>query len=236
MVYLNKYFLICSLVVTSLFFKSCAKDDGSALNYDNVSSFAVIAAFNGVEGTDNLYLKVDGKVINKDSEIFKVGGYLNHRTVFPGKRTIELMSPNGSRGYFKEDKDFSGSKFYTYFFFGKDKVESFVTEDDIYKPAPGLMKIRVVNLVSDSKIDASHDYQSKPSQINLQSRTNGFQEYASKEKFTFKVISADKKYEAIEIPFSGEDQEIYNIVIYPEIGTETGRRQLSYKIIQINNN
>src|SRR5690606_28085364 len=120
MVQFNKNLLTVVLLFLTLFCWSCGKEDamadGPSLDSQN---FAGIAAFNGIEGTDNLQLLVDDKVVNKTDENFQSGGYLSTRTIFPGVRRLVLSSPKG-HVYVKRDLEITPAKFYSIFFYDKD--------------------------------------------------------------------------------------------------------------------
>lgn len=229
----NKNLLAIVLLCFSVFMQSCAKDDGlNPENLDGRDGFSGIAAFNAIEGTSKLELFVDGKLVNKDGEDFSTGGYLSHRTLFPGKRSLELKTGKGAV-LFATEKVFQSPKMYSYFFFGEYKREPLVTEDDVIKPDPGKMKLRLVNLVSDSKLKLDFKYLTSTISHNLEDRVFGLNEYASKEDFTFKITSTDQKYEDIEISLDGKDRSVISVVLYSDLQVEGDKKVIKYKILEL---
>ena len=227
----NKYLLAVIALCFSIFVQSCAKDDGVGPENLNSDSFSGIAAFNAIEGTSNLQLLIDGKLINKDDENFSTGGYLNHRTLFPGKRSLELKTTKGAVLYATE-KVFQSPKIYSYFFYGNNK-EPLVTEDDVIKPETGKMKIRLVNLVSDTKLQLEFKYLNSKLSHNLEDRVYGFNEYSSKEDFKFEITSTDQKYDNIEINLAGKERSVFSIVLYSEQQTNVEKKEIKYKILEL---
>lgn len=232
MIRINKNLLGAFVLILSFFMHSCAKDSTENLNASLNDAFAGIAAFNGIQSTKNLQFLVDGKLINKTEDDFSTGGYLNYRTIFPGKRKIDIVS-TGNQIYHKSEREFKDSKFYTYFLFGKNNVEGLVTEDDIIKSNPGKLKIRVVNLVDDlHPIKLDFNYLNSKFSYNFDSRIYGFHEYSSKERFKFIISSTDKKYNDLEISLAGKDRSVNTIVIYTELNNEM-KEVLNYKILEL---
>ncbi len=225
----NKNLLGILAICIGLIFQGCSKDDDSLSNLESTHDFSGLAAFNAIEGPDNLQFFVDGKLINKTNEDFSIGGYLNHRTVFPGNRKLELKNLD-NQVFFSADKKFESTKIYTYFFFGKNS-QPVVTEDDMIKPDAGLMRVRIINLVTDSKLKLDFDYLSTKYTSNFDNRVFGSNEFSSKVNFKFRVSSPDKKYESIEIPLDGKDRSVYSIVVYSS--QEDEGRVLKYRKLEM---
>jgi len=232
MIQFNKNLFGIGLLMLSVLFHSCAKEDLVNKEYDSGSTFAALSVFNAIEGTENLQVLVDDKIVNKTDENFDTGGYLNYRTVFPGKRKLELISPRGHI-YYKNEHDFKASKFYSYFFYGKENAEKLITEDELIKPDAGKLKFRVINLVSDSKIKMEFTYLNAKHSSNFDNRTYGFNDYSYKESFNFKITSVDGKHQALEIPFEGKDRSAYTIVIYTDLNEVKTGNELKFKILEI---
>ena len=228
----NKNLLAIVLLCFSIFIQSCAKDDGiSPENLEGRDGFSGIAAFNAI-GKNSLILFIDDKQINKEGDYLNTGGYLGHRTIFPGKRSLELKTEGGEVLYATE-KVFLSPKMYTFFFFGENKYESLVTEDDVIKADPGKMKIWLVNLVLDSKLKLDFKYLTSTVSHNLEDRVFGLNEYASKEDFKFKITSTDQKYEDIEIPLDGKDRSVISVVLYSDLQVEGDKKVIKYKILEL---
>ncbi|WP_313191503.1 DUF4397 domain-containing protein [Sphingobacterium sp.] len=228
----NKYLLPVIALCFTIFMQGCAKDDGMGPENLDSDGFSGIAAFNAIEGTSNLQLLIDGKLINKDNENFSTGGYLNHRTLFPGKRLLELKTTKGAVLYATE-KVFQSPKIYSYFFYGANNREPLVTEDDVIKPETGKMKVRLVNLVSDSRLKLDFQYLNSKVTHDMENRVFGLNEYSSKEDFKFEISSTDRKYDNIEINLAGKDRSVFSIVLYTEQEENSEKREIKYKILEL---
>lgn len=220
----------CCLIL-AVFFNSCQKESYDQANLDNLQSFSGFSAFNAIQGTKNLQLLVDNKVVNKTGEEFGTGGYLGYRTIFPGKRNLELSSL-GNQTYFKREDLFDVTKIYTYFFYGKTNVQVIVTEDETLKSNPGKLKIRVINLLADGKIKLDFNYSNSKVSYNFENRIYGYSEYNASTNFKFLISSTDKKYNDMEIAFTGKDRSVNTIVIYSDLNAE-GKEELKYKILEL---
>lgn len=229
---LNKNLLASVFLFMTILFVGCSKDELNVSSEElNHQDFAGISAFNAIEGTENLQLLVDDKVINRTDENFQTGGYLNPRTIFPGDRKLSLISPKGHI-YYKGEIKTVASKFYSIFFYGQVNATIMIAEDEFIKPANGKQKVRVVNLVSEGNLKLSYNYLNSQESYDFKERVLAYKEYASNEKITFNLSSTDGKYEAVKFEFDGDDQSINTIVFYTDINKETSKREIKYKIIE----
>ncbi|MGO1596920.1 MAG: DUF4397 domain-containing protein [Sphingobacterium sp.] len=210
----------------------CAKDDSLDIQDDHLTNFAGLAVFNGVEGSLGMQLKIDGNLFNKDSERFAIGEFLNHRTVFPGKRAMEVRVGKTAKAALMDDFEFEASKLYTFFFYGRESVDYLITEDDLLRPEDGHTRFRVVNLVDDAKMRMDVQSPSGSFSHHFNEPVREYEELPAG-SFAIKLAASNNRYAALELSFQPEDYSINTLVIYTDWDTERSKHVLRYKLIEL---
>lgn len=220
------------LLVGVLGLIGCSKDDPTEMLENANSSFAGLAAFNGVEDSNGMQIRIDGKVLNKDKERFSLGEFLNYRTVFPGNRKLDVSSRASSEIGLRDEFDFAAGKLYTFFFYGRKSVDYLVTEDDLLKPEPGHTRFRVVNLVDDAAI--SMRVQS-PSGTFLHDFNEPVQNYEDLpiELLNIHLSAKGDRYGPLELSFEPDDHSINTLVIYSDRDSASAKGMLAYRLIEL---
>jgi len=103
----------------------------------------------------------------------------------------------------------------------------------VIKPETGKMKVRLVNLVSDSRLKLDFQYLNSKVTHDMENRVFGLNEYSSKEDFKFEISSTDRKYDNIEINLAGKDRSVFSIVLYTEQEENSEKREIKYKILEL---
>ena len=228
---------ILSLVLILIFSVSACKRDDLSLEYlDNGSSFAGIAAFNAIEGSEGVNFQIDQKTLNQDNESFSTGEYLSHRTVFPGERTVQLILRKNNTFLFDKKFNFESSNLYSIFLYGnttdgKD-VKYILTQDSLFATDQGKIKFRFVNLVLDNQLTIS----AKDSKdvFTIKNQVSSFKE-RNRQQIAFEVTgdkAANIQYEPLGIDFLPVDRGVYTLIFYAEINAVSGVKELKYKLIK----
>lgn len=220
------------ILLTVLFLMGCAKEDTPGELGNTTSNFAGMAAFNGIEGSEGMEIRIDGKSLNKDNERFSTGQFINHRTVFPGKRVLEMREREGGRAGTTDEFDFHAGTLYTFFFYDAGSMEYIVTEDDLLKPQNGHARFRVVNLIHDAKINMKL----KSSSINF---THRFDEPVRKteelpiEQMSITVSADHQRYEPLSLTFEPNPHSINTLVLYADGDGLSTKKTLAYRVIEL---
>lgn len=220
------------LLLGVLLLLGCAKDEDVGVSESPYADFAGLAAFNGVEGSTSMQLRIDGKLLNKDNELFAVGDFLNHRTVFPGRRKVEVSDRKASKPALVDDFEFEAGKLYTFFFYGEGPMEHILTQDDLLKPQQGKIRFRVVNLVDDAEINVrvSSPSGSFSHRFDEPGRRN---DELSVESLEIRLSADNDQYAPVEFSFQPDDHSVNSLVIYTNRDSLSSRKVLAHQLIEI---
>ena len=137
------------LSVFALVLASCStKDSLSDGSFDYASDrMAVLAVFNGVSGSDQMDVFLNGERQNSNIEILRYGEFMRHRTVYPGGRRLSLNVRYGTQTLSPPaiDLNLMSGKNYSLLLTDGSPIQSTLVEDDLLLPKDGQFKVRFIN-------------------------------------------------------------------------------------------
>ncbi|WP_160366884.1 DUF4397 domain-containing protein [Sphingobacteruim zhuxiongii] len=216
---------------------SCQKDDLSSDLPHNQTTFSGAAAYNAIYGSLGLDFKIDDKVLNTN-EYFDLGSFVRHKSVFPGERSISLYNREKNSEVFRAGQQFSASKVYSLFFYGRDKIEMKVVEDNLITPPAGKVKVRFANFGNNVSKDLKI---LKGQSTSIGDRTlavhevSYFHEFNSSElRFQF---SNKSDISFVGISFVPEDRSVYTVFLVPRmVSNQRELQEVDYEIKIIKHN
>lgn len=137
------------LVLFSGILFSCSNDDLLSNHQQDFdpNGMAVLAVFNGVLGSDQMDVLLNGERQNSGTENFRYGEVLRHRTVYPGKRKLQVSWRAGNQTITPPalDVDLLAGKNYSLFLTAGNPITLSLVEDDLLLPKDGQFKLRFAN-------------------------------------------------------------------------------------------
>ena len=147
----------CGVVLTFLFFLSCAKETGKevALEDTNLSSYAKLQVYNVAVGSQRNYVYVDGKAVTGAALVYTNATFTplfpasNSFIVAPGLRNFlvrDTLLTFLTQPPLSFDGNFESGKFYTIFVYDTiSAVKQKTVETNIVTPADNTARVRFAN-------------------------------------------------------------------------------------------
>lgn len=137
------------LSVLALLLASCSnKDSLSEGSFEYVSDkMAVLAVFNGIAGSDQMDIFLNGERQNSSIEIVRYGEIMRHRTVYPGSRRLTLNVHYGTQTVSPPaiDLNLISGKNYSLLLTHGSPIQSTLVEDNLLLPEEGKFRVRFIN-------------------------------------------------------------------------------------------
>ncbi len=226
---IKKVFYSILLVSLSLL-ASCQKDMQKMDDLD-LKNFAGLACFNGLSINNSLNMKIDEKFFSSEIEDFPSGSYIPYRTIFPGDRTISLQAKYASSYLFKGPMKFEANKLYSIFFYGSNKAEYLLSQDELNLPNNNECKIRVVNLIQDKGVKFAIRNSSKTENQPLGIEVSEFKTQQL-EPLHFTTTLIDKELPELNFTLNPINKGIYTICLYVQINPVDQQKIYKYALIK----
>ncbi|MCL7988882.1 DUF4397 domain-containing protein [Sphingobacterium sp. lm-10] len=141
------------IVTFALLMTSCSnKDYLSQGSLDSsLNQMAVLAVFNGVSGSDQMDVFLNGERQNSSIEMLRYGEFMRHRTAYPGNRRLTLNIRYGNQTVSPPAVDINlvAGKNYSVLLTRGNPVQSTLVEDDLLLPRNGQFRVRFINTNAD---------------------------------------------------------------------------------------
>lgn len=233
-----KYIHIAALFSALLFLNSCVKDNDSYM-YDSPGSFVGLAVFNAIPNSTAVNLLVDRDRLNMTNEKLPFGGYIPHRNVYPGEKTITVENQNskGESQRVMQNVSLASGNIYSLFLYDENGIKSILTKDNIVSPRNGYAKIRLANMVKDAPaltMWSGNPVQTVYADVPFKTVTE-FVEVKAGEPMTFKIIPTNTKANLPEIilkDFSLENKAIYTFMVKGVLEASNENEEVSLTVIK----
>lgn len=223
-----------ALLVALICLVSCSKDNASEFIQSD-TNLTTLSAINAMPGSKGLDLYVDDIRLNKSTENFDFGAFMNYRSVYPGQRALHLVQPGASLNNAMATKslNFAERKFHTVFITGTNANDVLLAVDEIKTPENGKISIRVVNLSPDAP---ELTFQFGESTIgdfsNLKyQKVSPFMELNSG-IISCRINARSSNFKELAFEYNFADRGVYTVFVKGLLNTTDNSKALSYSVIK----
>ncbi|MBE8715511.1 DUF4397 domain-containing protein [Sphingobacterium hungaricum] len=223
-----------AILFVLLLFVSCSKNDAAEIAQSD-TSLTTLSAINAIPGSKGLDLYVDDIRLNKSTENFDFGAFMNYRSVYPGQRALHLVQPGATvnNAYATKSLNFAETKYHTVFITGTNSSEILLAVDEIKTPDAGKISIRFVNLSPDApELNFQYGENTVSDFSNLKYQAvSSFVELTSG-MTSCRINSRSTNFKELAFDYNFADRGVYTVFVKGLLNTSDNSKALSYSVVK----